>query len=170
MSTALVTGATAGIGESFLAELIAPFEQALPPSIKLAYLPSIGIVKLRLTALGEDLKVLKAEVELELQKVLPLIKSYIYGYEKDELAEVVGRLLIDKKATLAVAESCTGGLIAKLLTDQPGSSAFLERSVVAYANSAKMNCGIFIIFTYNVSYFIYVLMISLQMKLSNKSH
>jgi nicotinamide-nucleotide amidase len=130
---------TVGIGESYLSDLIETWELQLPVHIKLAYLPSIGIVKLRLTALGEDLEVLKAEVELELQKVLPLIKSYIYGYEKDELAEVVGRLLIDKKATLAVAESCTGGHLAHQFTQNAGSSAYFLGGILSYANQVKMD-------------------------------
>jgi nicotinamide-nucleotide amidase len=130
---------TVGIGESYLSDLIETWELQLPVHIKLAYLPSIGIVKLRLTALGEDLEVLKAEVEVELQKVLPLIKSYIYGYEKDELAEVVGRLLIDKKATLAVAESCTGGHLAHQFTQNAGSSAYFLGGILSYANQVKMD-------------------------------
>jgi nicotinamide-nucleotide amidase len=80
---------TVGIGESYLSDLIESWELQLPEHIKLAYLPSIGIVKLRLTAVGDDLSRLQAEVEVELQKVNSLIKSYIFGYEKEELAEVV---------------------------------------------------------------------------------
>jgi nicotinamide-nucleotide amidase len=130
---------TVGIGESYLSDLIETWELQLPVHIKLAYLPSIGIVKLRLTAVGEDLEALKAEVEVELQKVHPLIQSYIYGYEKDELAEVVGRLLIDKKATLAVAESCTGGHLAHQFTQNAGSSAYFIGGILSYANQVKID-------------------------------
>lgn len=130
---------TVGIGESYLSDLIESWELQLPEHIKLAYLPSMGIVKLRLTAVGEDLDVLKSDVEVELQKVHPLIKSYIFGYEKDELAEVVGRLLSEKKATLAVAESCTGGYLAHQFTQNSGSSAYFLGGILSYANQVKMD-------------------------------
>jgi len=130
---------TVGIGESYLSELIESWELQLPVHIKLAYLPSIGIVKLRLTAVGEDLALLKSEVDAELAKVNPLIQSYIYGYEKEELAEVVGRLLVGRKATLAVAESCTGGHLAHQFTQNPGSSAYFVGGILSYANQVKID-------------------------------
>jgi nicotinamide-nucleotide amidase len=130
---------TVGIGESYLSDLIESWELQLPEHIKLAYLPSMGIVKLRLTAIGADLVRLKADVEVELEKVNPLIQSYIFGYEKDELAEVVGRLLIDQKATLAVAESCTGGHLAHQFTQNPGSSAYFIGGILSYANQVKID-------------------------------
>ncbi len=129
---------TVGIGESYLSDLIESWELQLPEHIKLAYLPSMGIVKLRLTAVGENLEVLKSDVEVELQKVHPLIKSYIFGYEKDELAEVVGRLLNENKATIAVAESCTGGYLAHQFTQNSGSSAYFLGGILSYANQVKM--------------------------------
>lgn len=129
---------TVGIGESYLSELIESWELQLPEHIKLAYLPSMGIVKLRLTAVGEDLTLLNSEVEAELTKVNPLIRSFIFGYEKDELAEVVGRLLIDQKATLSVAESCTGGHLAHQFTQNPGSSAYFIGGILSYANQVKI--------------------------------
>jgi len=130
---------TVGIGESYLSELIESWELQLPAQIKLAYLPSVGIVKLRLTAVGEDLAQLQADVELELEKVNPLIHSYIFGYEKEELAEVVGRLLLDQKATLSVAESCTGGHLAHQFTQNPGSSAYFIGGILSYANQVKID-------------------------------
>ncbi len=130
---------TVGIGESYLSELIESWELQLPEHIKLAYLPSMGIVKLRLTAVGEDLTLLKSEVEAELAKVNLLIKSFIFGYEKDELGEVVGRLLIDHKATLSVAESCTGGHLAHQFTQIPGSSAYFIGGILSYANQVKID-------------------------------
>jgi nicotinamide-nucleotide amidase len=130
---------TVGIGESYLSELIEGWELQLPEHIKLAYLPSIGIVKLRLTAVGEDLALLKSEVDAELVKVNPLIQSYIFGYEKEELAEVVGRLLVERKATLAVAESCTGGHLAHQFTQNPGSSAYFIGGILSYANQVKLD-------------------------------
>lgn len=130
---------TVGIGESYLSELIESWEIQLPEHIKLAYLPSMGIVKLRLTAVGEDLAHLQEAVEVELKKVYPLIKSYIFGYEKDELADVVGRLLIDQKATLSVAESCTGGYLAHQFTQNAGSSAYFTGGILSYANQVKID-------------------------------
>jgi nicotinamide-nucleotide amidase len=130
---------TVGIGESYLSDLIESWELQLPTHIKLAYLPSVGIVKLRLTAVGGELARLEEEVELELQKVHPLIKSYIFGYEKDELAQVVVRLLLDQKATLSVAESCTGGHLAHQFTQNPGSSAYFIGGILSYANQVKMD-------------------------------
>jgi nicotinamide-nucleotide amidase len=130
---------TVGIGESYLSELIESWELQLPEHIKLAYLPSMGIVKLRLTAVGENLLQLQEAVEVELQKVYPIIRSYIFGYEKDELAEVVGRLLIDQKATLSVAESCTGGHLAHQFTQNSGSSIYFIGGVLSYANQVKVD-------------------------------
>lgn len=130
---------TVGIGESYLSDLIESWELQLPEHIKLAYLPSMGIVKLRLTALGQDLEVLKSDVEVEFQKVHPLIKSYIFGYGKDDLAEVVGRILIDHKATISVAESCTGGHLAHQFTQNAGSSAYFLGGILSYANQVKMD-------------------------------
>jgi nicotinamide-nucleotide amidase len=130
---------TVGIGESYLSDLIQEWELSLPSHIKLAYLPSLGIVKLRLTAFGEDLSSLSSDVETELARVMPLISSYVFGYEKEELAEVVGQLLRKAKASLSVAESCTGGNLAHQFTQIPGSSDYFKGGIVSYANEVKMN-------------------------------
>ena len=130
---------TVGIGESYLSDLIQEWELSLPSHIKLAYLPSLGIVKLRLTAFGEDLSSLSSDVETELARVMPLISSYVFGYEKEELAEVVGQLLRKAKASLSVAESCTGGHLAHQFTQIPGSSDYFKGGIVSYANEVKMN-------------------------------
>ncbi len=129
---------TVGIGESYLSDLIQDWELSLPGYIKLAYLPSLGIVKLRLTAFGDDLKSLAADVETELARVMPLISSYVFGYEKEELAEVVGELLRKSKASLGVAESCTGGHLAHQFTQISGSSDYFTGGIVSYANQVKM--------------------------------
>ena len=129
---------TVGIGESYLSDLIQDWELSLPAHIKLAYLPSLGIVKLRLTAFGDDLKSLSADVETELARVMPLISSYVFGYEKEELAEVVGELLRKSKASLGVAESCTGGHLAHQFTQISGSSDYFAGGFVSYANQVKM--------------------------------
>jgi nicotinamide-nucleotide amidase len=130
---------TVGIGESYLSDLIQDWELALPEHIKLAYLPSLGIVKLRLTAFGEDLRTLSADVETVLAQVMPLISSYVFGYEKEELAEVVGALLRKEKASLGLAESCTGGHLAHQFTQISGSSDYFKGCIVSYANEVKMD-------------------------------
>ena len=128
---------TAGIGESWLADLIKDWENALPNHIRLAYLPSLGHVKLRLTAFGEDKKVLAAEVDKQIHGVLPLISSYVYGYDEETLETAIGKLLKNAGKTLALAESCSGGYISHLITTVPGSSNYLRGTVVPYHNDLK---------------------------------
>jgi nicotinamide-nucleotide amidase len=130
---------TIGIGESFLAEKIADWEDALPSHIKLAYLPHFGQVKLRLTATGDNQATLDAELERQVALVLPLIAEYIFGYDADELESVIGRLLAGNDATLSTAESCTGGFVANQITSVPGSSGYYEGSVISYSNAVKMH-------------------------------
>lgn len=128
---------TQGIGESMLAEKIEKWEDALPSHIKLAYLPSAGMVRLRLTAMGSNEQELLNEVQAQASKVLPLIDEFVFGYEEDKLEVIVGNLLRGKKKTLATAESCTGGSIAARIVTVPGSSDYYQGSVVAYANNVK---------------------------------
>ncbi|WP_395767890.1 competence/damage-inducible protein A [Aquirufa sp.] len=127
-----------GIGESYLSDLIQDWELQLPSHLKLAYLPSLGIVKLRLTGFGKDEDHLNADIEAEFEKVMPLIKSYVFGRERDELAAVVGQILMDQHSTLAVAESCTGGYLAHQFTQYAGSSAYFQGGVISYANDVKI--------------------------------
>jgi len=130
---------TIGIGESFLAEKIAEWEDQLPPQIKFAYLPSYGQVKLRLTGVGEDETTLVNEINKEIDKLSPLIKEFIYSFDNFDLEHVVAKLLNDQKSTLSIAESCTGGYLSHLITAMPGCSSFFMGSVVSYSNEAKMN-------------------------------
>jgi nicotinamide-nucleotide amidase len=130
---------TIGIGESTLAEMIDAWEDALPANIKLAYLPSMGSVKLRLTGFGEDLKTIENQVEEEFEKVFPTIQKFVYGYGNDELEEVIGRILIEKKQTVSVAESCTGGYLGHQFTKVSGSSAYFLGGILAYDNSVKIS-------------------------------
>jgi nicotinamide-nucleotide amidase len=130
---------TAGIGESFLAERIKDFETALPPHIKLAYLPNYGLVRLRLTATGEDEATITTEVDelfTELQQKLP---DVMVANEDVTLEDAIGNLLKQKGKTLATAESCTGGYISHLLTSIAGSSAYFMGGIVSYANEIKEN-------------------------------
>jgi nicotinamide-nucleotide amidase len=128
---------TQGIGESMLAEKIERWEDALPSNLKLAYLPSTGMVRLRLTGHGTDEIELRQLVEEEVKKLLPLISNYVYGEDDDKLEELTGRLLRKQNMTLATAESCTGGSIASRIVSIPGSSDYYRGSVVAYANQVK---------------------------------
>lgn len=128
---------TQGVGESFLAAEIEKWENELPPAIRLAYLPQPGIVRLRLSGSGAVEAEIRESVEKEVKKLEALIPEYIYGYNEDTLEEIVGRELTLKGASLATAESCTGGYIAHLLTSVPGSSGYFKGSVVAYSNEIK---------------------------------
>ena len=128
---------TAGIGESFLAEKIASWENSLPSHIKLAYLPGEGGVKLRLTAIGEDPESISKEFESLRTSILPLAGHYIFSFNDDPLEVVVGRQLTALGLTLSAAESCTGGYLSHLITSVPGSSTYFQGSVVAYACEIK---------------------------------
>lgn len=130
---------TIGIGESFLAEKIEHWEDALPEHIKLAYLPHFGQVRLRLTGTGTDQLLLDSELQNQVNLVLPIIEEYVYGYDSDELESVVGALLMKENATIGTAESCTGGFVAHRLTSLAGSSRYFEGSVVSYSNAVKVN-------------------------------
>ena len=127
---------TTGVGESFLADRIQDWELNLPPYIRLAYLPSVAMVKLRLSCYGADEQKIN-EVLLHVENVKPLIDRYIIGFGDDTPEGVTGRLLLERKATLAIAESCTGGYLSHLVTSVPGSSAYYIGSTVSYANAVK---------------------------------
>ena len=128
---------TVGIGESDLAILIEEWENKLPKNIKLAYLPNLGTVKLRLTATGQN----NAEITTQLKNVITalklLISNYIYSESTEKLEEVIGELLVSENLTIATAESCTGGYISHKLTSIPGSSRYFEGSIVSYSNRIK---------------------------------
>ncbi|MCY7359499.1 MAG: competence/damage-inducible protein A [Rudanella sp.] len=128
-----------GIGESFLAERIETWEDALPPHIKLAYLPSFGQIRLRLTATGIDEATLDRELAEQVATVMPLIEHNVFGFDTDELETVVGKLLLERGLTFGTAESCTGGYVAAQMTKNPGSSACFQGGIVSHANSVKIN-------------------------------
>lgn len=131
---------TYGQGESLVAERIESWEDNLPEFIRLAYLPSPGRVRLRLSARGTDEALLKNNIEAETEKLKGLIGDIIVGYDEDETMEVMlGRMLTQKKMTIAAAESCTGGRIAQMLTTAPGSSAYFKGGVVTYATESKVD-------------------------------
>ena len=131
---------TYGRGESMIAEQIEEWEENLPDFIKLAYLPSPGKVRLRLTARGNSKEILQKEIEKQVQLLDLLIHDIIVGYNEDEPIEVVlGKLLTEKKLTLSTAESCTGGKIAATLSAVSGASNYFKGSVVSYATQAKID-------------------------------
>ena len=130
---------TQGIGESFLADMIEDWENKLPTHIKLAYLPSPGLVRLRLTARGNNKDKLKKEIEKEVVKLQSIIPDNIYGYDTETFEQIIGRLLTANGKTLATAESCTGGYLAHCITKVPGSSLYYKGSVIAYSNEIKEN-------------------------------
>ncbi|WP_026632941.1 competence/damage-inducible protein A [Dyadobacter alkalitolerans] len=130
---------TIGIGESFLAETIAPWEDALPEHIKLAYLPHFGQVKLRLTGTGTDQPQLDADLAEQVALLMPYIEEWVFGFDTDELETVIGSLLKQHNATVGTAESCTGGFVANQITSVPGASQYFQGSVVSYSNEVKMN-------------------------------
>ena len=131
---------TYGQGESHVAERIEDWENQLPECIKLAYLPSPGRVRLRLTARGTNKQQLEDTIAENVRSLDAIIHDIIVGFEEEDTIEVVlGRILKDKKLTVATAESCTGGKIAQLLTSVSGASAYFKGSVVSYATESKIN-------------------------------
>lgn len=129
---------TIGITESSLSDLIEEWEVNLPKHIKLAYLPTKGQVKLRMTGSGDDLKTLKQEIDTLQMAIMPKIAKYVYGFGADSLEGVIGKLLNKNNLTLATAESCTGGYLAHMITSVPGSSRYFKGSVIAYSNEVKI--------------------------------
>ena len=128
---------TFGLPESMLAEKIEKWEDALPEFIKLAYLPSAMMVRLRLSAYGYDKSLLELEINKQLKELQNIIPEHIFGFDDENMAMAVGRMLMEQSKTLAVAESCTGGYIAHSITSNPGSSAYFKGGVVAYSNEIK---------------------------------
>lgn len=127
----------AGIGESFLADMIKDFEEGLPADTKLAYLPSYGMVRLRLTATGDDEKKTNEELDKNFIILQGLVKEYMVTNKDETPEKVLGKLLVSKGKTISTAESCTGGYIAHLLTAGEGASAFYHGSIVSYSYKAK---------------------------------
>lgn len=128
---------TQGIGESFLSDLIEPWELALPECIRLAYLPVAGMTKLRLTARGTQAASLRTAIDKAVEGLYKIAGQYIVGEDCETLAELVHKTLTERSLTLATAESCTGGTIASQLTAQAGASAYFKGGVVAYSNEVK---------------------------------
>lgn len=128
---------TAGEGESTIAERLASFEDSLPPQLRLAYLPSFGQVRLRLTARGQDEYALNHLLDSKVRELIACLPDLVFGFENEQLEEVIGNLLRRHKLTLGTAESCTGGFLAHRITTVPGSSDYFMGSIVAYSNALK---------------------------------
>ena len=133
------TAFTVGAGETMLAEMLKEFEPALPASIKLAYLPSYGMVKLRLTTIAVTNEAGEKEIEPYFEKLQELVMEYLVTNKDEGLENVVADILKQKAKTMCTAESCTGGYIAHRITSVPGSSAYFLGSIISYANSVKEN-------------------------------
>lgn len=128
---------TAGLPESMLAKAIESWENALPPYLKLAYLPNPGAVRLRLSAYEVEGESVSKEIDRQFESLRKIIPHHIIGFETATMQELVHELLIRRGLTLATAESCTGGVIASRFTAMPGASAYFRCGVVAYSNDAK---------------------------------
>lgn len=126
-----------GIGESFLSDLIESWELALPSSIRLAYLPQAGMVKLRLTARGHDRARLEQQLSEAVKGLYPLAGQYIVGEDQEDLAQLAAHTMKLHGKTLATAESCTGGSLAQRLTAMAGASEYFRGGIVAYSNDVK---------------------------------
>jgi nicotinamide-nucleotide amidase len=126
-----------GTSEARLAEILTDFEAGIPQNIKLAYLPSSGVIKLRLTGIGENNPNLSEAIEDQVSKLYKIIPEYIYGENEESLEMIIGKLLINKGQSVCFAESCTGGEISHLITSVPGSSKYFKGSIIAYDNSVK---------------------------------
>ena len=126
-----------GIGESFLSDLIEPWELKLPSFIKLAYLPVAGMVKLRLTARGTDGDLLQQAITRAVNGLYPIAGQYIVGEDHESLEEAVAALLKERGQTLATAESCTGGKIASRITALSGASQYFKRCGRTYGRHTR---------------------------------
>lgn len=130
---------TQGLGESYIAEEISDIEDNLPEYIKLAYLPSPGLVKLRLTGKGSDRVVLEQEIADIFDQIIARIPDAVFSNKEAKLEEVLGEKLSEKGLTISTAESCTSGALAARITSMAGSSKYFMGSVVAYSNEVKKN-------------------------------
>jgi nicotinamide-nucleotide amidase len=128
---------TFGIGESMLADMLQSFEENLPSHIKLAYLPNHGIVRLRLTATGENKSLVENEVGNQFNSLQDVVKDFMVTNEDEAMENVIGKMLLSRNQTVATAESCTGGYIAHLISGVPGASAYYEGSMITYSYAAK---------------------------------
>ncbi len=130
---------TAGAGESVIADRIAPVTDKLPDNYKVAFLPNLGKVRVRLGAYGQDVEALRVDLDKRISDVVALIPELVFGYDLQSLESVLGDVLKEKGLKLSTAESCTGGYLGHRITSVAGSSAYYLGGVVAYANEVKID-------------------------------
>ena len=129
---------TYGLGESAIAEIISIWENSLPDDLKLAYLPNLGRVRLRISGKGPDRKSINDKIDKEIDKLLPLIKDIFVGYEDvSSFEEKIQAQFLLKNKTLSLAESCTGGEISARLAKVPGASKYFVGSIISYQTQSK---------------------------------
>ena len=128
---------TAGEIEAALAEKLKDIVASFPENMSIAYLPNLGRVRLRITAKGTDKTALQKQLNDYIEKIKDRIGEYIFGYDNETIEEVLGKMLKERKLFLATAESCTGGMVAHIITSVPGSSEYYKGTVVAYSNEIK---------------------------------
>lgn len=128
---------TQGSFEAHLAERLKTFEANLPSNMSFAYLPSPGIIRLRIGTTGDDTKKLERAVNKQVMKLQEIIPEYIVGFDDDTLELIIGSMIMIRNQSLSLAESCTGGAISALITSVPGSSAYFKGGIVAYSNEIK---------------------------------
>lgn len=128
---------TVGVPEVKLSERLQDFEKQLPAHIALAYLPSLGQVKLRLTARGKEKELMEKELAEHTQRIVEIARKYVYGFGDTSLETEVGKLLAEQHLTIATAESCSGGRLANTIVNVPGSSRYFDASIIAYSYDAK---------------------------------
>ena len=133
------TAITYGLAESMMAEHIAAWEDALPPHLHLAYLPSPSQLRLRLSAYDMDKAQAEKEIDEQFEQLLPLLGDYFVGWGDTTVQSAVAKLLLEKGATLSAAESCTGGALSAKFTAMSGASEYFWGGVVSYDNSVKEN-------------------------------
>lgn len=132
---------TYGLGESAIAERLEQIEDQLPKHIKLAYLPSLGRVRLRLSGKGNDEDILSADIQTQVDNILPLIKDIFVGFEdnNNSIEQIIANQLVKTNQTLAIAESCTGGKLTQTFTQHSGASAYFKGGLVTYATQSKVD-------------------------------
>ncbi len=130
---------TQGLPESKLAEILEDWEKNFPQELSVAYLPSPGIIKLRITGKGKNREYIEEMIHNKVDALKNIIPDYICGYDEDKLEENLGELLKEKKAIVSVAESCTGGNIGQLITSISGCSDYFKGGIIAYSNEIKEN-------------------------------
>ena len=128
-----------GIGESHIAEEISDIEDGLPAYLKLAYLPDVGVVKLRLTGRGSSERILKIEIKTIFDRIIERVSENVFSTTETTIEEVIGKLLSENKQTISTAESFTSGAIASTITRISGASNYFHGSVVSYSNQVKIN-------------------------------